>query len=253
MTLRGIADADCSSFSSGSLYFDLGPFGAYGRQTDSPWAVNVNKTCAMLKASWALSIILILTFFVTFVSLTHLQIHPTQALVLTPNTAPRPPRAPQPPQRRPRSSQAGIPHLAPRPQAIGQPRRQPISLRRRIRVRRLPPTQLRAQRLQASSVLRLDWRGRAEIPSACEEVKDGRQRKEEIPGQECLFMRINLGHHVGEKTNEGRQPARRGTQDHHASRHERVSFNAQRRVFRVKKSQGPAKGIPGFGGLLDLA
>lgn len=66
VTLRGIADADCSSFSSGSLYFDLGPFGAYGRQTDSPWAVNVNKTCAMLKASWALSIILILTFFVTF-------------------------------------------------------------------------------------------------------------------------------------------------------------------------------------------
>ena len=69
VTLRGIANADCSSFSSGSLYFDLGPFGYYGRQSDSPWSVNINKTCAMLKASWALAIIATLTFFVTFVSL----------------------------------------------------------------------------------------------------------------------------------------------------------------------------------------
>jgi hypothetical protein len=68
VTLRGIADADCSNFSAGSLYVNLGPFGYYGRQSNSPWAVNINKTCAMLKASWALAIILILTFFVTFVS-----------------------------------------------------------------------------------------------------------------------------------------------------------------------------------------
>jgi hypothetical protein len=68
VTLRGISNANCSSFSSGSLYFDLGPFGYYGRQSDSPWSVNVNKTCAMLKASWALAIIATLTFFVTFVS-----------------------------------------------------------------------------------------------------------------------------------------------------------------------------------------
>jgi uncharacterized membrane protein YgcG len=69
VTLRGISNANCSSFSSGSLYFDLGPFGYYGRQSDSPWAVNISKTCAMLKASWALAIIATLTFFVTFVSL----------------------------------------------------------------------------------------------------------------------------------------------------------------------------------------
>ena len=68
VTLRGISNADCSSFSSGSLYVDLGPFGYYGRQSNSPWAVNINKTCAMLKASWALAIIATLTFFVTFVS-----------------------------------------------------------------------------------------------------------------------------------------------------------------------------------------
>jgi hypothetical protein len=69
VTLRGISNANCSSFSSGSLYVDLGPFGYYGRQSNSPWSVNVNKTCAMLKASWALAIIATLTFFVTFVSL----------------------------------------------------------------------------------------------------------------------------------------------------------------------------------------
>lgn len=69
VALRGIADADCSNFSSGSLFVDLGPFGYYGRQSNSRWALNINKTCAMLKASWALAIILVLTFFVTFVSL----------------------------------------------------------------------------------------------------------------------------------------------------------------------------------------
>ncbi|GAB7330802.1 hypothetical protein MBLNU13_g02346t1 [Cladosporium sp. NU13] len=66
VTMRGIANEDCSNFSAGSLYVNLGPFGYYGRQSNSPWAVNINKTCAMLKASWALAIILTLTFFVTF-------------------------------------------------------------------------------------------------------------------------------------------------------------------------------------------
>jgi len=69
VTMRGIANEDCSNFSAGSLYVNLGPFGYYGRQSNSPWAANINKTCAMLKASWALAIILTLTFFVTFVSL----------------------------------------------------------------------------------------------------------------------------------------------------------------------------------------
>ena len=98
VTLRGIATADCSNFSAGSLYVNLGPFGYYGRQSDSPWAANINKTCAMLKASWALAIILCLTFFVTFVSL-QLCIPPTRFSLTTHITAPRSPRAPQPPQR----------------------------------------------------------------------------------------------------------------------------------------------------------
>lgn len=68
--LRGIADADCANFTSGNIYINLGPFGYYGRQgSGSEWALNVNKNCAMLKASWALAIINIIAFFVTFVSL----------------------------------------------------------------------------------------------------------------------------------------------------------------------------------------
>ena len=75
VTMRGIANEDCSNFSAGSLYINLGPFGYYGRQSNSPWAANINKTCAMLKASWALAIILTLTFFVTFASLSHFIAH----------------------------------------------------------------------------------------------------------------------------------------------------------------------------------
>jgi sugar phosphate permease len=66
--LRGIAKSDCTNFSSGPLYVNLGVFGYYGRQSNSRWGLTINKTCAMLKASWALAIIAILAFFVTFVS-----------------------------------------------------------------------------------------------------------------------------------------------------------------------------------------
>lgn len=66
--LRGIAGANCSNFSSGSIYVSLGPFGYYGRTSDSPWAANINKNCAMLKACFALGIMNCIFFFVTFVS-----------------------------------------------------------------------------------------------------------------------------------------------------------------------------------------
>lgn len=66
--LRGVTDTSCSNFTAGDLYVDLGPLGAFGRQTDVDWALDVNKNCAMLKASFALGIILIIAFFVTFVS-----------------------------------------------------------------------------------------------------------------------------------------------------------------------------------------
>lgn len=65
--LRHIDDTDCSNFEAGSIYIDLGPFGYYGRQGGSRWALNIDKNCAMLKASWALGIINTIFFFFTFV------------------------------------------------------------------------------------------------------------------------------------------------------------------------------------------
>ena len=65
--LRGIASASCSNFTAGSFYLSLGPFGYIGRSSNSPLALNVNKTCAMLKASFAFGIINIILFFTTFI------------------------------------------------------------------------------------------------------------------------------------------------------------------------------------------
>lgn len=56
--LRGIATQNCVRSSAGA-----GNGGFYIN-------VSSNKTCTMLKASWALAIIAIMAFFVTFVSLT---------------------------------------------------------------------------------------------------------------------------------------------------------------------------------------
>ncbi|KAI9757722.1 MAG: hypothetical protein M4579_003347 [Chaenotheca gracillima] len=66
--LRGIAKADCTNFTSGrgSFYFDLGVFGSFGATYNSQWSINTNKTCAMLKASFAFGIMNILFFFMTF-------------------------------------------------------------------------------------------------------------------------------------------------------------------------------------------
>lgn len=66
--LRGIAGSNCSNFTAGSFYLSLGPFGYYGRQSDSPWALHINKTCAMLKACFAFGIMNCIFFFITFVS-----------------------------------------------------------------------------------------------------------------------------------------------------------------------------------------
>lgn len=50
--LRFIGDQNCSNFRVGNTFL----------------SVDFNKQCSMLKASWALAIINIITFFVTFVS-----------------------------------------------------------------------------------------------------------------------------------------------------------------------------------------
>ena len=68
VVLRGIAPANCSNFSGGEFFLHFGPFGYYGVQTSSKWALHINKNCAMLKACFAFGIINILLFWITFVS-----------------------------------------------------------------------------------------------------------------------------------------------------------------------------------------
>ncbi|KAH8700257.1 hypothetical protein BGW36DRAFT_425087 [Talaromyces proteolyticus] len=60
--LRFIAGADCSGWDTNTVSVSLGPFGSIvytGRE------YNVNKTCAMLKASFALGIMEVVFFFLT--------------------------------------------------------------------------------------------------------------------------------------------------------------------------------------------
>jgi hypothetical protein len=63
--LRFIANADCASWQGGSVWVSLGPFGFYGESTNNPLSLDVNKTCAMLKASFALGIMETVFFFWT--------------------------------------------------------------------------------------------------------------------------------------------------------------------------------------------
>ncbi|KAJ5437935.1 uncharacterized protein N7458_008933 [Penicillium daleae] len=63
--LRFIANADCSHWDGGSVWVSLGPFGEYGTQVNNPLALHVNKTCAMLKTSFALGIMEVIFFIWT--------------------------------------------------------------------------------------------------------------------------------------------------------------------------------------------
>jgi hypothetical protein len=67
VALRGIASADCTNLATSNtpFYVSLGPFGAYGGQFRSPYGVNVNKNCAMLKASFAFGIMNCIFFWIT--------------------------------------------------------------------------------------------------------------------------------------------------------------------------------------------
>lgn len=44
------------------VWIALGPFGEYGQRTSNPLSLQVNKSCAMLKTSFALGIMEILFF-----------------------------------------------------------------------------------------------------------------------------------------------------------------------------------------------
>lgn len=63
--LRYIGDANCSNFRDARIYFEIGPFGYFGVQSNSGWSLNISKNCAMLKASWAFGIMNTIFFFIT--------------------------------------------------------------------------------------------------------------------------------------------------------------------------------------------
>ncbi|CDM33703.1 hypothetical protein DTO013E5_1475 [Penicillium roqueforti] len=63
--LRFITNANCASWHGGSVWISLGPFGSYGQSTNNPLSLDVNKTCAMLKACFALGIMETIFFFWT--------------------------------------------------------------------------------------------------------------------------------------------------------------------------------------------
>ncbi|KAJ9651076.1 hypothetical protein H2198_009630 [Neophaeococcomyces mojaviensis] len=79
--LRGIGNANCSNFRSAPIYVQIGPFGYYGEQSGSGWALHIDKNCAMLKASWALGIMNTIFFFFTSVLAVFLHRHERTTVV----------------------------------------------------------------------------------------------------------------------------------------------------------------------------
>ncbi|PKY00298.1 hypothetical protein P168DRAFT_293582 [Aspergillus campestris IBT 28561] len=63
--LRFIASANCTHWRAGTVTISLGPFGVHGERTGNPLAVDINKTCAMLKTCFALGIMETVFFFWT--------------------------------------------------------------------------------------------------------------------------------------------------------------------------------------------
>ena len=63
--LRFIANANCVHWDGGSVYISLGPFGEYGAQINNNLHLQIDKSCAMLKASFALGIMEVVFFFWT--------------------------------------------------------------------------------------------------------------------------------------------------------------------------------------------
>ncbi len=110
VVMRFVAKQNCSNLNAG-----VTTSGSY-------FNYNVNKTCAMLKASFALAIIDILAFAVTFVSTTPFHLGISSCLLTSSAPVPRPPRTPQPPQRRRRRRQARVPLLRlPAPTPLRKP------------------------------------------------------------------------------------------------------------------------------------
>jgi hypothetical protein len=70
--LRDIKNWNCAHFGQGAsphgIYAQLGIFGYSGHKAGIKWGADLNKNCAMLKASWVFGIMNTIFFFITFVS-----------------------------------------------------------------------------------------------------------------------------------------------------------------------------------------
>ncbi|KAJ5923579.1 hypothetical protein N7454_008824 [Penicillium verhagenii] len=60
--LRFIANQSCSHWDGGSVWVSLGPFGEYGESINNGYHLEINKTCAMLKTSFAMGIMEVVFF-----------------------------------------------------------------------------------------------------------------------------------------------------------------------------------------------
>lgn len=60
--LRFIGNQSCSHWDGGSVWVSLGPFGEYGQSIHNDYHLHIDKTCGMLKASFAMGIMEIVFF-----------------------------------------------------------------------------------------------------------------------------------------------------------------------------------------------
>ncbi|KAK5076063.1 hypothetical protein LTR64_008493 [Lithohypha guttulata] len=79
--LRRIADANCSNFREAQIYFQIGPFGYFGEQSNLSTSLRLDRNCAMLKASWAFGIMNTIFFFFTAVLAVFLHRHERTVVV----------------------------------------------------------------------------------------------------------------------------------------------------------------------------
>ncbi|KAK5943666.1 hypothetical protein PMZ80_004674 [Knufia obscura] len=79
--LRSIGSANCSNFTASPLFVQIGPFGYFGLENGSKWSLDINKNCAMLKASWAFGIMNTIFFFFTSILAVFLHRHEKTVVV----------------------------------------------------------------------------------------------------------------------------------------------------------------------------
>ncbi|KAJ6028110.1 hypothetical protein N7540_003686 [Penicillium herquei] len=60
--LRFIANQSCTHWDGGSVWVSLGPFGEYGESIHNDYHLHIDKTCAMLKTSFAMGIMEVIFF-----------------------------------------------------------------------------------------------------------------------------------------------------------------------------------------------